>query len=123
MVNALGNITNFAVQKRRRSFFLERKYDAQSDIVQDLYDARLIHLSRSAVGPGAGFDLFALDYGGYVASVQTYDDIANWYKTGEITWLDAHGTDVTRRIEDATLTLAEIVGSTSKSAAPKRRRR
>jgi hypothetical protein len=123
MVNALGNITTFAVQKRRRSFFLERKYDAQNDIIQDLYDARLIHLLRSAVGPGARFDLFALDYGGYVASVQTDDDVANWYKVGQITWIDSHGTGAIAGIEDATLTLAEIVGSTSKPAASKRRRR
>lgn len=58
-----------------------------------------------------------------MASVHTDDDVANWYKVGQITWIDSYGTGAIAGIEDATLTLPEIVGSTSKPAAPKRRRR
>lgn len=111
---ALANIVEFAVKRKKRSFLLDREYDARHDIVQDLYDARLIHLLESAVGPGARYDLFALDYGGYVDSIEKEDTVVRWYRARESGWKDTDPKKSLSITRLDTLTLLDITRSPHK---------
>jgi hypothetical protein len=75
---ALANIVGFVANRRKRTFLIEREHDSRHKIIQDLYDARLIHLLRSAVGPNGAYDLFALDYGGYVNAIENDERFEDW---------------------------------------------
>jgi len=85
---ALGHITNFAVNRRKRTFLIERGHDSNHDIIQVLYDKRLIHLLRSGVGPGGNFDLFALDYGAYSDLLASSEEFKSWEDSWTTGWND-----------------------------------
>lgn len=58
-------------RRRSRTFLLERTPGAAHHAVDDLYDARLVHVLRRGIvdrrRPGTLYDGFAIDYGCYVA--------------------------------------------------------
>lgn len=68
----LRKLVNEVVGKRRsRTFLLEHTTTAAHQAVDDLYDARLLHVLRRGIvdqhQPGTLYDGFAIDYGCYVA--------------------------------------------------------
>jgi hypothetical protein len=68
----LRQLVNEVVGKRRsRTFLLEHTTTAARQAVDDLYDARLLHVLRRGIvdrhRPGALYDGFAIDYGCYVS--------------------------------------------------------
>ncbi|MFW5415696.1 ATP-binding protein [Nocardiopsis sp. CNT-189] len=75
---ALANLVSFACARRRRTFLVERGYDSHHRVIRSLYDARLVHILRSAVGPGGQYDLFALDYGAYVNALSDHEAVKSW---------------------------------------------
>lgn len=75
---ALANITDFVTNRRKRTFLIEREHESVLTVIQDLYDARLIHLLQSAIGPNGAYDLFALDYGAYVNAIENDERFEDW---------------------------------------------
>jgi hypothetical protein len=68
----LRKLVNEVVGKRRsRTFLLEHSVTAAHQAIDDLYDARLLHVLRRGIvhrdQPGTLYDGFAIDYGCYVA--------------------------------------------------------
>ena len=68
----LRKLVNEVVGKRRsRTFLLEHTTTAAHQAVDDLYDARLLHVLRRGIvdrnQPGTLYDGFAIDYGCYVS--------------------------------------------------------
>lgn len=66
-----GLIDEVVGRRRMRTFLLEQFTDAQHETIQDLCDARLLHVLQRGVSdrrrPGTLYDGFAIDYGCYVA--------------------------------------------------------
>jgi hypothetical protein len=85
---ALAHIIRFTTQRRKRTFLIERGHDSNHQVIQVLYDARLIHLLNSAVGPGGGYDLFALDYGGFINTLANNEKLALFQDLWAIQWTD-----------------------------------
>lgn len=85
---ALANITAFVADRRKRTFLIERGHDSGHEVIQDLYDARLIHLLASGVGPRGNYDLFALDYGGYVNILANDENGKDWIDLWAVQWSD-----------------------------------
>jgi hypothetical protein len=58
-------------RRRSRTFLLDQLSDARRETVNQLYDARLLHVLRRGIvdrhNPGRVYDGFAIDYGCYVA--------------------------------------------------------
>lgn len=56
-------------ERRARSFMLERRYE-KSDVIQSLFDFRLLHLVQRGYAdkdnPGTRYNIYTLDYGTYV---------------------------------------------------------
>jgi hypothetical protein len=70
--STLRKLVNEVVGKRRsRTFLLEHTTTAAHQAVDDLYDARLLHVLRRGIidrdQPGTLYDGFAIDYGCYVS--------------------------------------------------------
>ncbi|MDT0353118.1 hypothetical protein RM445_26755 [Pseudonocardia sp. DSM 45834] len=68
----LSKLVNEVVGKRRsRTFLLEHTTSAAHQVIDTLYDARLLHVLRRGIvdreQPGTLYDGFAIDYGCYVA--------------------------------------------------------
>ncbi|MBV9163410.1 MAG: hypothetical protein JO281_18070 [Pseudonocardiales bacterium] len=57
-------------RRRSRTFLLDHQEVTRQEIIDELYDARLLHVLRRGVGdrknPGTLYDGFAIDYGCYV---------------------------------------------------------
>jgi hypothetical protein len=57
-------------RRRSRTFLLDHQEVTRQEIINELYDARLLHVLRRGVGdrknPGTLYDGFAIDYGCYV---------------------------------------------------------
>lgn len=58
-------------RRRSRTFLLEHTASARHETIDELYDARLLHIQRRGIvdpkNPGTLYDGFAIDYGCYVA--------------------------------------------------------
>ncbi|WP_216213182.1 hypothetical protein [Amycolatopsis aidingensis] len=58
-------------RRRSRTFLLAQSPDLRNEVIDELHDARLLHLLRRGIvdrhQPGALYDGFAIDYGCYVA--------------------------------------------------------
>jgi hypothetical protein len=68
--------------RRQRTFLLRRTRESANAAIQDLYDARLIHLLRpglaTATRPGVLYDGYSLDYGCYVHLFHEAEIAAAW---------------------------------------------
>ncbi|MFP3963325.1 hypothetical protein SMC26_13475 [Actinomadura fulvescens] len=85
---ALMHIVKFAAERRKRFFLIERGHDSNHEVIQALYDARVIHLINSSVGAGGAYDLFALDYGGYVNLLSFHEASTAWRDEWAENWVD-----------------------------------
>jgi len=58
-------------RRRSRTFLLDQLADTRRETLNQLYDARLLHVLRRGIvdrhNPGRVYDGFAIDYGCYVA--------------------------------------------------------
>jgi hypothetical protein len=58
-------------RRRSRTFLLDHMVSARHETIDELYDARLLHVQRRGIvdpnNPGTLYDGFAIDYGCYVA--------------------------------------------------------
>ena len=85
---ALAHIIRFAARRRKRTFLVERGHDSNHEAIQVLYDARLIHLLNSGVGPGGSYDLFALDYGGFINTLANNEKLVDLQDIWAVHWTD-----------------------------------
>jgi histone H3/H4 len=76
-------------QRRARTFVVDQLAVDRAGIIEDLHDARLLHLLRRGIAdphhPGALYDGFAIDYGCYVSLLL---DDAKFQARGRGDWLD-----------------------------------
>jgi hypothetical protein len=72
--NLLHSIIDDVIGERKARAFLLRT-DAKSDVIDALYDARVLHILKKGVSthdqPGVRFDVYKLDYGCYVDLLTT----------------------------------------------------
>ncbi|MEU8978314.1 hypothetical protein [Streptomyces sp. NPDC048309] len=85
---ALLHLVSFCLQRRKRSFLIERGHDSNHAVVQVLYDARLIHLLNSGVGPRGHYDLFTLDYGGFINALGNNESVSTWQDLWTAQWTE-----------------------------------
>ena len=75
--------------RRARSFVVDQLARERSGVIEDLHDARLLHLLRRGIAdphhPGALYDGFAIDYGCYVSLML---DDAKFQVRGRGDWLN-----------------------------------
>jgi len=106
----LINIAAFVATRRKRTFLIRRGHDSSHEVIQELYDARLIHLLSSGVGPHGSFDLFALDYGGYANIIYDDENAISWTEGWHVRWIDfdpSRSTDVRKAILEVSNLLAK----------------
>jgi hypothetical protein len=76
--------------RRARTFVVDQLAVERAGVVEDLHDARLLHLLRRGVAdphhPGALYDGFAIDYGCYVSLLL---DDAKFTSRGKGDWLNS----------------------------------
>jgi len=76
--------------RRARTFVVDQLAVERADVVEDLHDARLLHLLRRGIAdpnhPGALYDGFAIDYGCYVSLLL---DDAKFHTRGKGDWLNS----------------------------------
>jgi hypothetical protein len=107
----LINITAFVATRRKRIFLIRRGHDSSHEVMQELYDARLIHLLSSGVGPQGSFDLFALDYGGYANIIYDEETAASWDEGWHVRWTDfdpSRSPEVHKAILEVSTLLAKL---------------
>lgn len=104
----LLNIAAFVATRRKRTFLIRRGHDSSHEVMQELYDARLIHLLSSGVGPQGSFDLFALDYGGYANIIYDDESVSGWTEAWFARWTDF---DLSRspEVRKAVLEVSELL--------------
>jgi hypothetical protein len=75
--------------RRARSFVVDQLARERAGVIEDLHDARLLHLLRRGIAdphhPGALYDGFAIDYGCYVSLIL---DDAKFQVRGRGDWLN-----------------------------------
>lgn len=90
----LRRIIDEAVGRRRtRSFLLDQETTTHRDTIDELYDARLLHVQRRGIQtphrPGTLYDCFAIDYGCYATLLADRNphvrlrDPANWLNNAQ----------------------------------------
>jgi hypothetical protein len=76
--------------RRARTFVVDQLAVDRAGVVEDLHDARLLHLLRRGIAdpnhPGALYDGFAIDYGCYVSLLL---DDAKFHARGKGDWLNS----------------------------------
>jgi hypothetical protein len=76
--------------RRARTFVIDQLARERTGVIEDLHDARLLHLLRRGVAdphhPGALYDGFAIDYGCYVSLL--LDDV-KFQARGRGDWLNS----------------------------------
>lgn len=110
----LQALVNEVVGRRKaRTFLLDQAALREHPAIQDLYDARLLHVLRHGITmpehPGARYDGFAIDYGCYVALLFTDKDFelsSNWYDT----WLRARPDVAPDNFHDIERSLIDLTG-------------
>ena len=109
--NLLNWIIDEVIQHRQaRAFFLGS--DVKDELIDFLYDARVLHLIRQGVSaqdiPGRRFNVYALDYGCYVDLINTSRAPRGLFEAdldGDYGYVDVPHTDF-RSIRRAILELA-----------------
>lgn len=76
--------------RRARTFVVDQLARERAGVLEDLHDARLLHLLRRGIAdphhPGALYDAFAIDYGCYVSLML---DDAKFQVRGRADWLNS----------------------------------
>jgi hypothetical protein len=73
--------------RKARAFLLEQGEAAKQQLIQQLFDCRVLHVVKRGISakdePGKRFDVYAIDYGCYVDLLTTSDSPKHLFEDGE----------------------------------------